>query len=264
MKSRTNRVILAGASLAGAIATLAQTAAPPETPAPSWTITPAFASQYMFRGVRLGGPSFQPAIEFDHGSLALGGWCNVPISDKVDGQSDPEVDFYGSYSIDVIKRTLNIAPGFTLYTYPNAARSQGFYKATVEPNIAANYTVGMVRLTPKIYYDVVLDGPTYELSAATAIPLKGAGTELDFIATAGTYRWTTAVPDVTPDIKNWGDYWLVGVTVPFQINSSSKLTLGFAYTAGSNNFYKQGIAPRTINPRAVGHGVVTVSYGFTF
>lgn len=249
----------------------AQDAAPAPAPAPApdgptaaWVLTPSFASQYMFRGVRLGGPSFQPSVEFDYGSLAVGVWSNFPLKDRVPGQSDPEFDVYGSYAFTAIPDKLTVVPGFTYYAYPDAETSNGFYRDSFEPNIAVNYTVGVLKLTPKIYYDVVLEGATYELTAAVAVPLKDLGTELDFTGTIGTFKWDAAIENASPDIKNWGDYWLIGVAMPFQITKQSKLTLGVAYTKGSNNYLKQGTDPRVPNSSAVGRTVVTVSYAWTF
>ncbi len=253
--------LVAGASLS------AQAPAAPATPeaaSSSWVFTPAFTSQYMFRGARLGGPSFEPSLEYDSGSFAVGVWANVPLKDKVDGQSDPEFDFYGSYTMDLVKDTLSIAPGVTIYTYPNAKKANGFYKATFEPNLALNYTVGGVKFSPKLYYDFVLKGPTAELTAAYAVPLKDLSTELDFTGTYGTFKWTSAVPDTSPDIKNWGNYYLLGVAAPFQVSKDSKLTVGFAYTKGSSNFFKQGVAGKVANTAAVGRGVLTISYAITF
>jgi len=269
--------LVAGASLsaqtaAPAPAAAATPAAPAADAAPSssWVFTPSFASQYMFRGARLGGPSFEPSLEYDAGSLAVGVWNNTPLKDKVVGQSDPEFDFYGSYSIEVIKDTLSWVPGYTIYTYPNAKQANGFYKATYEPNLAVNYTVGGVKLTPKIYYDLRLKGPTYELTAAYTVPLAEAKTELDFTATAGTFKWTTAAPDQVNslgqpvDFKNYGNYWLVGVAAPFQVTKDSKLSVGFAYTKGSDNFFKAGTDAKVANAAAVGRGVLTVSYAISF
>jgi len=251
--------LVAGASLS------AQAPAPvAEATTGSWTFTPAVVTQYMFRGARLSGPSFEPRLEYDYGALAVSVWGNIPLKDKVVGQSDPEFDFIGSYTFDVVKDTVSVAPGVTIYTYPNAKKANGFYPATFEPNLALNYTWGPVKFTPMIYYDFVLKGPTAELSAAFAVPLKDAGTELDFTATYGTFKWTSAAAGTTPDVKNWGDYYLVGVAAPFQINPASKLTLGFAYTKGSSNFFKQGTAGKVANSGAVGRGVVTLSYAYTF
>jgi uncharacterized protein (TIGR02001 family) len=229
----------------------------------SVVLTPSVVNQYMFRGVRLGGPSFQPSVEVDYGSLALGVWTNFPLKDKVPGQSDPEIDPYGSYTLTV-NESLSVAPGFTLYTYPNADANHGFFKATFEPNIALNYTISGVKFTPKFYYDVVLKAPTYEFTVAYAIPLKDAGTELDWTATAGTFVMHDCIKDASPRVKNWGDYYLIGVSMPFALTKQSKLTIGVAYTKGSNNFFKQGSDPRVENITAVGRGVVTLSYAYTF
>ena len=232
--------LVAGASLPAQ--TPAPAAAAPAAPAPataSWVFTPAVASQYMFRGARLGGPAFEPAIEYDAGSLAVGVWANVPLKDKVVGQSDPEFDFYGSYSFDVVK-DVTVVPGFTLYTYPNAKKANGFYKATFEPNIALNYTVGGVKLTPKLYNDFVLKGPTAEFTAAYTVPLTGLSTELDITGTAGTFKWTSAVPDVSPDIKNWGDYYLLGVSAALPGQQGLQVHRGLGLHEGFQQLLQAG------------------------
>jgi len=264
-----NKTPLIVATLIACASLSAQTAAPatpppaPEAPSSSWTFTASVASQYMFRGARLGGPAFQPSLEYDAGGLGLGVWSNVPLKDKVVGQSDPEFDFYGFYSMEVAK-DITVVPGFTFYSYPSAKTSNGFYKGTFEPSIALNYTLGQLKLTPKLYYDVILRGPTAELTAAFAVPLKDAGTELDFTATAGTFIWKDYAPDTSPDIKNWGDYYLIGVAAPFQITKDSKITVGWAYTKGSNNYLKQGTDHKLPNSGAVGRGVFTISYAISF
>lgn len=217
----------------------------------------------MFRGVRLGGPSFEPSIEWDTGALALGVWANVPLKDKVPGQSNPEFDWYGSYSFDVIKDTATVVPGFTLYTYPSANRDAGFYQATFEPNLAFNYTIGIVKLTPKVYYDIVLKGPTGEFTASVAVPLKDFGTELDFVGTVGTYKWDNSFSNTSPDMKNWGNYYLVGASIPFQVTKNSKLTVGAAYTEGSDNYYKQEGIAKFANTAAVGRMVFSVSWALS-
>jgi hypothetical protein len=48
------------------------------------------------------------------------------------------------------------------------------------------------------------------------------------------------------------------------VTKESKLTVGWAYTEGRDNFLKQGPSPKAANPAAVGRGVFTVSYAWTF
>jgi hypothetical protein len=119
----------------------------------------------MFRGARLGGPSFEPTIEYDYGALAVGIWANYPMRDKVAGQSDPEIDPYGSYTFELTKE-LSIQPGFTFYNYPDADKSAGFYKSTFEPSVALNWAPAEgLKLQPKLYQDVVLKQTTLEFNA---------------------------------------------------------------------------------------------------
>lgn len=233
------------------------------TDAGAWTFTPAFASQYMFRGARLGGPSLQPTLEYSRGTLTAGIWSSIPLKDHVADGSESEADFYASCIVE-LPHGLSLVPGINLYTYPGATRSDGYYPLTIEPSLELNCTIGPVQLSPKIYYDFMLKGPTAELTAAFAVPLPALGTELDFTATLGTFKMTDYAPDTDPTIKNWGDYWLLGVAVPYQFSPNSSLTVGWAYTAGSNNYLKQGTDGREANPHALGRGVFTLSYSRTF
>ncbi|HEX2853986.1 MAG TPA: TorF family putative porin [Opitutaceae bacterium] len=250
----------------GALASRAQTGAPvpaPAAPSVSVTLTPAFVSQYMFRGQRLGGTSFQPVVEATYGNLGLGVWSNFPLKDEVPGVSDPEIDPYGYYTFTV-SDSLSIVPGFTYYTYPNADSGAGFYRSSFEPSLAVNYTIAGVKFTPKIYYDVTLDGPTLELSAFYAVPLKDLGTELDFSATYGEYIQKDVVKNSAPATKAWGKYWSVGVTMPYQLTKNTKLVLGLAYAKGEDSFVKQGSAPKVGNSLEAGRTVGSVSYSYTF
>jgi hypothetical protein len=265
MKQKITAVLL-GALTIGALSSRAQStpAVPaPAAPSVSITLTPSFVSQYMFRGQRLGGASFQPFVEATYGNLGLGIWSNFPIKDEVPGVSDPEIDPYGYYTI-TINDSLSIVPGFTLYTYPNADLGAGFYRSTFEPSVAVNYTIGGVKFTPKVYYDLTMEGPTLELSAYYAVPLPDLGTELDFAATYGEYLQKDIVRNSVPATKAWGKYWSVGVSMPYQITSNSKLTIGFAYTKGEDSFVKVGTTPKFGNSLAVGRGVASVSYAWTF
>lgn len=251
---------------AGIPVSRAQAPAPaPVATAPAWTyvVTPTVVSQFMFRGVRLGGPAFEPSFEADCGPLALGLWTNFPLKDKVPGQSDPETDIYGSYKF-TLSDTCSVQPGFTWYNYVNADKAAGFYKTTFEPSIAFNYTAGGLTLSPKVYYDVILKGPTFELNAAYAIPLASLGTEIDLLGTVGTFKWDDALAIHNPDTKAYADYWLLGFTVPYQLTKNLKVSAGWAYTEGSNSYFKTGTDPKVLNTAAVGRGVVTLSAAWTF
>jgi uncharacterized protein (TIGR02001 family) len=228
------------------------------------TATGAFVSDYMFRGLRLSGAGFQPAVEVAACNLVLGAWSNLPFDgDKVPDSSDPEVDLYGSYTM-TIGKDVTFAPGFTAYLFPSAPTSAGYYRTTFEPNVALSFVLDGVKLIPKLYYDMVLKGFTYELTALYALPLKAIGSELDFTGTYGSYKWTEATNDASPDVTAGGDYWLVGVAMPFQISAKSRVSMGVAYTEGRKAYTEAGSLGRTPNPLAVGRWVGTVSYSLAF
>jgi long-subunit fatty acid transport protein len=134
----------------------------------------------------------------------------------------------------------------------------------VEPNFAVNYSVGNLKLTPKLYYDVVLKGPTYEFNAAYTVPLKDWGTELDFAGTVGSYYQDDAVNGSVPKTHAYGDYWLLGVSAPYQLTKDLKLTVGWAYTQGSNAYTKQNGQKKVKNTEAIGKGVVSVGLTYSW
>jgi uncharacterized protein (TIGR02001 family) len=240
------------------------TAAAPAAPAVSVTATPSYVSEYMFRGQRLGGQSFEPSVEADYGNWALGVWSNLPLANRVPGQSNPEIDPYGSYTWN-LSDSLSLQPGFTIYTYENAPTDQGFFRSTYEPNIAVNYTIDGFKLTPKLYYDLVLRGLTSELSATYAVPVKEIGSEFDFAGTIGNYFQDDAVNKIqNPGAKGTGNYWLLGVSLPFTVAKDTKVTVGWAYTEGTGAYVKVGSLPRVDNPEAVGRGVFSASVAYTF
>lgn len=246
-----------------AVAQVSAVSVPAFTPV-SVSATASLVSQYMFRGLRIGDGGFQPAVELSAGNGLLGVWAHVPFNgDKVPDSSDPEIDLYGAYTF-AVGRGLTLTPGFTSYHYPKAPTDAGFYRATFEPSLAVSGTIAGVKVTPKLYYDVVLKGLTAEVTALYAVPLKNLGSELDFTATYGVYEWRDSVNHAAPDVKSWGEYALVGVAAPFQISREARITLGFAYSEGRRAFTKAGTLGKVPNSLAVGRGVVTLSYTRTF
>ncbi len=229
----------------------------------SVTLTPSLVSQYMDRGVRLGGAAFQPDISVAGERWVAGLWGSFPLDDSAANRSDIELDLYVSTPIK-LSETAALVPTVSWYHYPDADLAAGGYRNAVEPSLGLEWAVAGVLVTPRLYYDLVLDGPTWELNAAYALALPQLGTELNFGATIGTYTWRDAVRGAEPSVTNRGSYWLLGVSVPFTFSARSTVTLGFAYTEGFNNTYEQPGSPTEKEPAALGRGVVTLSYAFSF
>lgn len=83
-----------------------------EEPKSSFTVGADFYSNYIWRGTKLGGPSFQPTVKFNTGGLTLGVWGSF------DASGYQEVDPYISYAF---KNGLSL--GVTDYYYPAAGGS---------------------------------------------------------------------------------------------------------------------------------------------
>jgi uncharacterized protein (TIGR02001 family) len=251
-------------SAASGLAVRAEATEPDTKPPAQWTITPAVVSEYLFRGVHLAGPSFQPAVDYTNGPLSLGLWTSAAFNGRVRRNSDPECDFYGAYSFPAWSGRVAIVPGFYWYTYPDAGHRNGLYSNTFEPSLGVVFTSHGVQFTPKAYYDVTLQSSTVELTAAIALALTGLGTELDLSTTIGTFQSNSVTAGAAPRKRNWGDYWLVGVAVPVQVSMHSKIVIGFTYSEGRNNFYKQSGLPKQINKDAGRHGALSLSYAITY
>jgi uncharacterized protein (TIGR02001 family) len=227
------------------------------------TITPSVVSQYMFRGVHLGGAALQPSVDFTSGNLSGGVWVSTFLSNKVSGESDPEIDSYASYTI-VVNDKFSVVPGFSYYTYPDADESSGSYKSSFEPYLSAAYAAGALTLTPKVYYDTVLKGPTYELGAAFSIPLKRQKSSLDLSVLIGTYSWKETLKGSNPEVKNRGDYFQAGVSTPCKLTDKIAITFGLTYCRGFNNRYESTGSPSFDNTDAVGRIVASISCSSSF
>jgi uncharacterized protein (TIGR02001 family) len=204
------------------------------------TATPSWVSEYMFRGQRRAGSSFQPSVEADGSGWSGGVWMSFPVADRFQGQANPETDAYASYTAN-LGNSLSLQPGFTFY---NFARGTGTPSA-FEPNLALNWSTDGIRLSPKIYEDVTRQIFTGEINAVTAVPLRAWGTELDLGATLGDYSGH----------GERGGYWLAQATLPYQLGAHARASVGYGYT--------EGFSGHNV-PLEASRGVVTVSLAYTF
>jgi hypothetical protein len=227
------------------------------------TITPSFVSAYMFRGFRLGGFSFQPIVEYSKGPLSLDLFTNFPIADKILGSSDPEIDFSVSYAWNIVPNLFTIKPGVWLYTYPRADKDKGFYKVTCEPYLSFDYTLNDMVFSLNFYYDFTLKGGGYEFGFNYSIPIKSIELDIELSALIGRYDLSDSTNEPTK-VKNKGDYFQAGVSIPYEFSSKSKLSVSWYYTKGTNNYFYYQSGIKESNPDAIGRGVFQLSFSQSF
>jgi uncharacterized protein (TIGR02001 family) len=235
-------------------------------PGVSVSVTPSFVSQYMFRGIHIGGPSFQTSVEADVGNLFAGVWASLPVADTPSGNGTDEIDPYASYEI-TLNGSTSLLPGIQAYYYPRADTRGGSCRATLEPNLGLNYSAGALTLLPRICYDLVLDSETYEFNARYVVELSPLHTELDFAATLGTenvHRSVNTAASGLPQAESRNSYWLAGLTVPVAFVHVGKLTVGYAYTMGFSGSIRGDGMARTPDPSSMGRPVLSVIYNYWF
>jgi uncharacterized protein (TIGR02001 family) len=261
-KNKKSLALLVGAILATALPSgaFAQTAMLPA--GASLSVTPSVVSNYMFRGTRLGGLSFQGAAELTAGSLATGVWWNNPIEQDVPGVSDPEFDVYASYGIP-LSDSLTLTPGGTWYVYPNADKSAGSFKQTLEFSASLDYTSGGFAASPKFYWDTKLKQATLELGASYTMPIEGWDTTVTLSGLVGTYLADRAA-NSNVDTKAWGDYYQFGINAPYQVSEFSSIDFGVAYHAGSNSYVNAKGSGNVKNSLEDERVVFSAAYSFNF
>jgi uncharacterized protein (TIGR02001 family) len=145
-----------------------------DVPATSVSVSADFASAYVFRGVTFNDEAvFQPGIEAsgfgmkeEWGSITVGAWGNFDIGDydnNLESSEFSEVDWYASYGLPSLVDGLDIALGWTEYTYPS-----GGGDSDKEANVGLGYEIVGIGLGATAYYMVGGAGTGnayYELAA---------------------------------------------------------------------------------------------------
>lgn len=238
---------------------------PAAAQADEWTgsVSPAVVSRYIFRGQDRGGAALQTAIDAAYGDFGAGLWTSFPLEGSGVSSPGAEADLYLVQNLHPGGK-LTLTPGATLYTYPRADRALGFRRTTFEPSLALNGTMAGISLTPKLSHDLNLDATTLDVTAVYALALPALGTELDFNGAAGTYLRRDEVSVSAGQTKAWGNYWQMGVSLPYQVNHRTKLVVGWTYAAGSDAFTKSGAFPQSADPRTASRGFASLGFSTTF
>lgn len=226
-------------------------------------VSPGLVSRYIFRGQDRGGAAVQTAVDATRGDFGAGFWTSFPLEGSGAMSPGTEVDFYAVQNLRM-GGTFVVTPGATLYTYPRAERAAGFRRATLEPSLALGVRVAGVRVTPKLSHDLTLEATTLEVAATYALALPSLGTELDFNGAAGSYLRRDEIPKAAGPVRAWGNYWQIGVSLPYQVSFRTKLVVGWTYAAGSDAFVKSSSVPQLVDPRTASRGFASLGFSTTF
>lgn len=188
-------------------------------------------TEYVFRGVSLGGDSIQPYTEISAGGFTVGAWYSVGFGADSAVQAD-EVDLYASYSVP-LDGPVSLDIGGTYYHFP---QSGAFFET--EGGSAGSYEVfgsvgfGEVPLAPTatVYYDFTFESLTLEGSVGHSFELAREGWTTDLGLTAGfvdvsggNYEWATATVALNKAVTDDIGFYISG---NFSLNSNDN-TLGF-------------------------------------
>jgi hypothetical protein len=235
-------------------------------PEVSATITPSFDSKVIFRGEELAKSSLEIPLEISYGSFQ----ADVTSSDA---KTYAQVNYHASYAF-VFDSFFSLTPDLTFYTCPKdntsdltylTAKSlgQSIYRSHLEPGVSATFNIAGIKLKPRYFYDVSLQGSTYELASSYSLPLLTLGTEIDFFSHIGALKQTHLTPSPESLTKST-HYANLGVLVPYQISQSVNLSASWVYTQNSLSLAAPGTSNSAIKHNSSRVGVFSTGLEFRF
>jgi len=144
-----------------------------------------YVTDYVFRGVSLGGASVQPYVEASVGNFTLGGWFSTGIGESSIISGD-EFDLYAGYSVP-LDSSISLDLGATYYHYPQGG---SFFEtddgAAGSYEVSASVGFGDVPLSPAVtaYYDFTFKAFTLEGSVGHSFAV-GEKQSIDLGLTGG-------------------------------------------------------------------------------
>jgi uncharacterized protein (TIGR02001 family) len=188
-----------------------------------------YASDYVFRGVKDAGSSFQPSVEVTSEGFALGLWTNQPIVKHTNN----EIDLYGNYTYKV-NDALSLEGVATYYWYPEADSSIGQTNHSLENGIGATYTIKGFSPSLYYYYDYNLHANTLQGSVGYSVPLEAIGSSLDLSGYLGTVESRNALPNALKRIKESYNYYGADASIPYKLSDTAKVAAGVHYARNEN------------------------------
>lgn len=190
-------------------------------------------SEYVFRGVSLGGSSIQPSTEIStDAGITVGAWYSAGLGSDSSVQAD-EIDFYASYTLP-IDSAFSLEIGGTYYHYPQSGslfETEGGAAGSYEVYGAVGLEDVFLSPAATVYYDFTLENLTVEGSIGHSVPLPRDGWRADLGLTGGLvdsdagfdYEWATATVSLDKTITDDISFYISG---NFTVNSEDN-TLGF-------------------------------------
>lgn len=200
-----------------------------QDPKSSYSVTTDFAytSQYVFRGVKAAGSSFQPSVEVTMEDFYLGLWTSQPITKH----QDNEIDVYGGYKYK-LNESVSLEAVGTYYWYPEA---KGFTtRKSYEAGLGATYTHSSISASLYYYHDFKLKSDTLQGSVGYSLPLQAIGASLDITGFYGTVNSHDASPDSPWKIRESYNYYGIDVSVPYKLSEKATFTLGGHWARNDN------------------------------
>ena len=200
--------------LAALLTTGAWLSAADPAPASSYSITTDFtyATKYVFRGVQYAKGAFQPSIKVTSGDFYAGAWMSAPV----DKGYELEIDYYAGYGFK-LQDGWSLDLGTTLYTYPGL--NGGGDKATFEPYLGLNGSLGAVTSATYAYYDFTLDVFTIQETLGYSIPIDDKT----------SMNWSATLGRAEPDAGSGYTYYGLGVAIPYKVSDKATVTVGAQY-----------------------------------
>jgi uncharacterized protein (TIGR02001 family) len=200
---------------------------------PAYTVTTDFSytSDYVFRGLKSAGNSFQPSVEVAVGEFNAGLWTNQPITKN----ENDEVDLYTGYRWNVNSR-FAVEGAATYYWYPEARASLGQTDDTYELSVGSSYD--MAPLTPSLFYyhDFRLKSDTLQAAIGHKMPLGGvSAATLETSVFAGTVHMKDAAPDAAGAAINESySYYGIDLSIPYKLAPNATFTVAGHYVRNQN------------------------------
>ncbi len=209
------KIILCLASLA----TLAGARAQDLQSSYSVTADFAYASDYVFRGIKQADDSLQPSLEVSYQNAYVGVWANEPIK----RHEDSEIDTYAGYKYK-LSPNLSFEGVATYYYYPEAKGPTT--KHSYEAGLGATYSLRGITASAYYYHDFKLNSNTEQASVGYSLPLEAIGASLDFTGFLGTVQSANWLPYSGLGVKQSYNYYGADVSLPYKLGEKSTFTIG--------------------------------------